>query len=293
MTQEQNVETDADAIGLMLDREAAWVEFLDSEPAIKDQSQIDVDDGISPLKHLTSETAHASVIAAAGAMLGVNSLVLGMVTGRRPTAGNTLGPTIRAALLPATRALSILHPEERALRVRRAVQARTAELRAAVDSMKMLSGLSSLLGPTGEQERVQNLEQTQQVLAVLEQWLGGGPPHETTVIRTVARELGVEVHNRGADGDFIRDLMVRGWVVYSADAHGWTWQNGLKGEIQEPREFAPGRFQANWRPDGGRFLADALTVSNLTQTAFDYWRIRASQTDEEWGAQMANNQWPA
>ena len=44
MTQEQNVETDADAIGLMLDREAAWVEFLDSEPSINGQSQIDADD---------------------------------------------------------------------------------------------------------------------------------------------------------------------------------------------------------------------------------------------------------
>lgn len=77
-------------------------------------------------------------------------------------------------------------------------------------------------------------------------------------------------------GGFIRDLIVRGWVVYSADAHGWTWQNGLKGELATPQEFSPGRFINSWRMDKGKFLADALTVSNITSTAFAFWNLRSA-----------------
>lgn len=135
---------DLEIIGLMRSREQEWIKFLNSSPEIASGSQIDIDDIQSPSKNLVSETAHASVIQAVGAMLGVNVLAEAMAIGSHPIAGNTLGPSIRSALLPAVRALSILIPEQREERVRRAAQAKVSELRAKSGSIDNLSELSKV-----------------------------------------------------------------------------------------------------------------------------------------------------
>lgn len=268
---------DLEIIGLMRSREQEWIKFLNSSPEIASGSQIDIDDIQSPSKNLASETAHASVIQAVGAMLGVNVLAEAMAIGSHPIAGNTLGPSIRSALLPAVRALSILIPEQREERVRRAAQAKVSELRAKSGSIDNLSELSKVFIAKDKDEIGQVKKRCEDDINIYEKYLGGAAPKETTVVKVVAQNIENLLKDKDPDtGGFIRDLIVRGWVVYSADAHGWTWQNGLKGELATPQEFSPGRFINSWRMDKGKFLADALTVSNITSTAFAFWNLRSA-----------------
>lgn len=254
------------------------MDFLNRNPKILKCSQIDLDDSESPIKNLASEAAHASVIQAIGAMLSVNILAEAMVMKSNPIAGNTLGPSIRAALLPAVRALSILIPEQRKERVRRAAQARISEMRAKVTSMDNLSELSKLFILEDKNEIGQIKEKCESEINTLEKYLGGAAPGETKIIKDVAQNIEKLLEDKAPEiGGFFNHLIVRGWIVYSADAHGWTWQNGLKGNMLTPEEFLPGRFSNGWVMDGEKFLADALAVSNVTDTAFRFWKLRSER----------------
>jgi hypothetical protein len=105
----------------------------------------------------------------------------------------------------------------------------------------------------------------------------GQPPSDTQlVVRATAM---LELHYGAGTG--IRDAIRRMWRVYSADAHGWSWQYGFRDAEESREDDGEGKVYVRREIDTPRVLADGAIVASIANAALSYWDVRSQRADDE------------
>lgn len=252
---------------LMLERDQ-WVTLEGSDFA---GDELEAPSGV-----MVAGLSYESAFAGAAGMVTVRALLHASGTSPR-----SYGPSLRASLIPATRTLWMLWPEDRSERVRRATLVRVMELSAYRKSLGNLSYYDHAKGPDRKVLAEQLLGEEQRLRMHMPD---GKTPSDTAIVEQVA-DLVVDAMSKNSDKAHLMGLTIRRmWTVYSGEAHGWSWQAGLLAPKAEKHPLDGGKRHLLIREtDPIVVLSDALVCSRLVDEALRLWRRRAGYAVPETG----------
>ncbi len=177
----------------------------------------------------------------------------------------TFYPLMRTALVSATRALWILHPEDSAERCKRALGEALKEANSKKLALIEFAEIPSV-------ERMFGGEPTEQMEAVkthIEQLtarLGGQRPKgETSMIRSLAKQ--VSLHSEAPDANELMGRYMLMWHAFSGSVHGYSWQDQLSTVVD--KETGTEVI--------GDFLQNLHHISSAIEDALDLFRQRTGQ----------------
>ncbi|MGX5357676.1 hypothetical protein [Kocuria sp. KH4] len=257
--------------------------FLDARAAmeyIEPGSQADVDDSrAAGHSECVSRVSYQSLVASAAGVLAVR----GILTNSTGYASASFGPPLRATLLPAMRALSVLCPDDRDTRVKNALRSAAMEAEDHARSLGNLRSLDAVFGSESGRawfpdEDMDLVEAERKRLCGL---VGGAPPKESRVLGEAAAMVGDLFGEAGTDGAFVRDAVRRMWTVYSADAHGWSWQYRFRDREVQVDDMGAGRGVIRREVNVGLVLADSVLCVSMASAALNFWEMRSRHSDAE------------
>lgn len=177
----------------------------------------------------------------------------------------TFYPLMRTALVSATRALWILHPEDPAERCKRALGEALKEANSKKQALIEFAEIPSVKNIFG-QEPSELIEAVNKQIEQLSLKLGGQRPKgETSMIRTLAKQ--VSVHSEASDANELIGRYMLMWHAFSGSVHGFSWQDQLATVVDEDTgtEII------------GDFLQNLHHISSAIEDVLDLYRQRAGQ----------------